>query len=77
MSTEEELSEPLKGFVHELSTIHIPTKVIEALKDPKWVLAMKEEMKALEKNQTWTLEKLPQGKRDYWMQMGVHCETQC
>lgn len=37
----EELSEPLKGRVHELSAIHIPTKVTEALKDPEWVLAMK------------------------------------
>lgn len=53
----------LQGFVHQLSTIHIPTKVTEALTGPKWVQAMKEEMKALEKNQTWTLEKLPQGKR--------------
>ncbi|CAL2259462.1 unnamed protein product [Prunus armeniaca] len=48
----EKLSEPLKAFVHQLSVIHIPTKVSEALKDPKWVQAIKEEMKALEKNQT-------------------------
>ncbi|CAL2259698.1 unnamed protein product [Prunus armeniaca] len=33
----EKLSEPLKAFVHQLSDIHIPTKVSEALKDPKWV----------------------------------------
>ena len=31
----EKLSEPLKAFVHQLSAIHIPTKVFEALKDPK------------------------------------------
>ncbi|BFG29133.1 hypothetical protein CerSpe_154070 [Prunus speciosa] len=53
------LSEPLKVFAHQLSTIDIPTKVTEALKDPKWTQAMKEEMKAQEKNQTWTLETLP------------------
>ena len=33
----EKLSKPLKSFVHQLSTIHIPTKVAEALEDPKWV----------------------------------------
>ncbi|BBN67454.1 Receptor-like protein kinase-related family protein, partial [Prunus dulcis] len=39
------------------------TVVSEALKDPKWVQAIKEEMKALEKNQTWTLETIPEEKR--------------
>ncbi|CAL2262843.1 unnamed protein product [Prunus armeniaca] len=33
-----------------LFAIHIPTKVSKALKDPKWIQAIKEEMKALEKN---------------------------
>ncbi|CAL8990028.1 unnamed protein product [Prunus brigantina] len=56
------LSEPLKAFVHQLSAVYIRTKVAEALKDPKWVQAIKEEMKALEKNQTWTHETLPQRK---------------
>ncbi|CAL8092463.1 unnamed protein product [Prunus armeniaca] len=37
----EKLSEPLKAFVHQLSAIHIPTKVSEALKDPKWVFTIK------------------------------------
>ncbi|CAL8152273.1 unnamed protein product [Prunus armeniaca] len=59
----EKLSEPLKAFVHQLSAIHIPTKVSEALKDPKWVQAIKEEMKAFEKNQTWTLKTIPRGKK--------------
>ncbi|CAL2227071.1 unnamed protein product [Prunus armeniaca] len=59
----EKLSKPLKAFVHQLSAIHIPTKVSEALKDTKWVQAIKEEMKALEKNQTWTLETIPRGKK--------------
>ncbi|CAL2254960.1 unnamed protein product [Prunus armeniaca] len=59
----EKLYEPLKVFVHQLSAIHIPTKVTEALKDPKWVQAIKEEMKALEKNQTWTLKNLSRGKK--------------
>ncbi|CAL2226490.1 unnamed protein product [Prunus armeniaca] len=59
----EKLSEPLEAFVHQLSAIHIPTKVSEALKYPKWVKAIKDKMKALEKNQTWTLETIPQGKK--------------
>ncbi|CAL9022112.1 unnamed protein product, partial [Prunus brigantina] len=46
-----------------LSAIQIPTKVSEALKDPKWVQAIKEEMRALEKNQTWTLQTIPRGKK--------------
>ncbi|CAL9008167.1 unnamed protein product, partial [Prunus brigantina] len=33
----EKLSEPFKAFVHQLSAIHISTKVSEALKDPKWL----------------------------------------
>ncbi|BBN68280.1 hypothetical protein Prudu_361S000500 [Prunus dulcis] len=56
----EKLYELLKAFVHQLSAIHIPTKV-----------AIKEEMKALEKNQTSTLEILPQGKRT----VGYYDET--
>ncbi|KAI5335442.1 hypothetical protein L3X38_025575 [Prunus dulcis] len=48
------LSKPLKAFVHQLT---------EALEDSKSTQAMKEEMKALEKNQTWTLETLSLIKR--------------
>lgn len=32
-----------------------PTSVEEALVDPKWCMAMKEEFTALERNQIWTL----------------------
>ncbi|PNX87893.1 hypothetical protein L195_g043993, partial [Trifolium pratense] len=38
------LSDPLKAFVYQLSSDHIPTKIEEALKDPKWVQAITEEM---------------------------------
>lgn len=44
------LFEPLKAFVYQLSANHNPIKVAEALKDLKWVQAIKEKMKALEKN---------------------------
>ncbi|BBH01663.1 transposable element gene [Prunus dulcis] len=57
------MSEPLMAFVHQLSAIHIPTKVAEAFKYHKWVQAIKKEMKALEKNQTWTLKILPRRKK--------------
>ncbi|CAL2236732.1 unnamed protein product [Prunus armeniaca] len=59
----EKLSKPLKAFVHQLSAIHISPKFAEAFKDPKWVQDIKKETKAIEKNQTWTLETLPQGKK--------------
>jgi hypothetical protein len=34
--------------------------------DPKWKEAMLEEMRALEKNKTWELVDLPQGKQPIW-----------
>ncbi|XP_068344050.1 uncharacterized protein [Pyrus communis] len=43
--------------------IKIPTKVEEALRDPWWTKAMEVEMEALQKNGTWSVESLPQGKR--------------
>jgi len=57
------LSEPLKTFVQELSSCHPPTNIYEALKDSKWTQAVKEEMEALLKNETWTLVPLPKGKK--------------
>jgi hypothetical protein len=59
----EKLPEPLKTFSHELFACHIPNTVQEALMDPKWTKAIEEEMEALQKNQTWTLVQLPQGKK--------------
>lgn len=56
-------SEPHKAFVHKLSVDHIPKTVGEAMKDPKWKEAIEEEMKALQKNDTWALEPLPKGKK--------------
>ena len=49
--------------VPPISTMHIPTKVSEALLDVKWAAAMKEEMTALQKNKTWELVSLPEGKK--------------
>ena len=50
------LSKPLKSFSNELLVYHIPTSVMKALWDPKWVQAMKEEMEALLKTKTWILD---------------------
>ncbi|CAL2258217.1 unnamed protein product [Prunus armeniaca] len=53
----------IQGFCASVVCYSYPTKVAEAFKDPKWVQVIKEEMKALKKNQTWTPETLPQGKK--------------
>jgi hypothetical protein len=62
MSTKK-LSEPLRGFVHLLSSIQVPARIQEALSNPKWTHAIKAEMEALLKNNTWTLVPLPEGKK--------------
>ena len=62
MSTQR-LSEPLRAFAHTLSSCQIPSSVEEALSDPKWAQAIKEELEALQKNNTWTLSVLPEGRK--------------
>ncbi|RVW11902.1 hypothetical protein CK203_112054 [Vitis vinifera] len=41
----------------------IPNSVQEALADPRWKAAMNEEMKSLQKNETWELVECPPGKK--------------
>ena len=57
------LSESNKSFVNQLSTVSIPNSVQEALTDPMWKAAMNEEMKSLQKNETWELVDRPPGKK--------------
>ncbi|PRQ42655.1 putative RNA-directed DNA polymerase [Rosa chinensis] len=57
------LSESYALTVNQLSTVAIPRTVQEALDDPKWRIAMNEEMEALQKNDTWEIAPLPQGKK--------------
>ncbi|WJX11696.1 Beta-galactosidase 8 [Trifolium repens] len=57
------LSDPLKAFVYQLSSDHIPTNIHEALRDPKWVQAIKEEMEALQNNKTWNIVPMPRNKK--------------
>lgn len=53
---------PHKKFLQDLNNIPIPRNVLEALKKKEWKEAMREEMCALEKNNTWELVKRPSGK---------------
>ena len=40
-TTTEKMSEPLKSFVNRISSVVVPEKLEEALKDQNWVKAMK------------------------------------
>ncbi|KAL5582206.1 hypothetical protein UlMin_014648 [Ulmus minor] len=57
------LSESNKSFVNQLSIVSIPNSVQEALADKRWKAAMDEEMKSLQKNETWELVDRPAGKK--------------
>ena len=58
----EKLSPTFRAFTCELTKIEIPRDIQEALRVPKWKEAVMEEMRALEKNQTWKVVDLPRGK---------------
>jgi Reverse transcriptase (RNA-dependent DNA polymerase) len=57
------LPESLQNFNTKLMSITIPKNVEEVKRDPRWIQAMKLEMEALNKNDTWTLTKLPKKKK--------------
>ncbi|KAM2392165.1 hypothetical protein ACFX1X_035690 [Malus domestica] len=57
------LASDRKILVDNMEAIQVPTRVEEALKDPKWANAMDEEMLALQKNNTWEVTSLPEGKK--------------
>ena len=57
------LSESNKSFVNQLSIVTIPNSVQEALANPRWKAAMNEEMKSLQKNETWELIDCPPRKK--------------
>ncbi|KAI3701667.1 hypothetical protein L6452_26909 [Arctium lappa] len=52
-----------KAFLAAISSNQEPSCFEQATQDEKWRNAMHQEIKALEKNGTWTLEELPEGKR--------------
>lgn len=49
-------------LVANMSIIHEPRNYDEAKLDPAWQQFMQREIEALEKNNTWELTELPQGK---------------
>lgn len=57
------LSKSHASFMNQISSVCVPSKVHDVLKDPKWAKAMNEEMEALEKNNTWELVPALHGKR--------------
>ena len=56
------LSPSFHAFTTNLSSVNTPRSVKEAFAVPEWKNAALEEMRALKKNDTWSLVKLPQGK---------------
>jgi len=52
-----------KAFITDVDSVVIPTLITEALENKDWVQAMKEEMNALKKNNTWEVVTLPMGKK--------------
>ncbi|KAB2621081.1 hypothetical protein D8674_037660 [Pyrus ussuriensis x Pyrus communis] len=57
------LAPECQAWVNNIEAIQASTRVEEALKDPKWAVAMDEEMMALHKNDIWEVTKLPKGKK--------------
>ena len=51
------------AFVTQLSHVEIPKSIKDVMQVPKWKDVVLEEMRALEKNQTWELIDLPKEKR--------------
>jgi len=53
----------MRSFVAHLADEQLPTTFGSAIKDSHWRGAIADELKALIKNQTWKLMKLPPGKK--------------
>jgi hypothetical protein len=58
----DKLSPQYQAFISTLSSIKIPKNIQEALSEPEWRVAVHEEIKALEKNDTWDVVSLPEVK---------------
>ena len=53
------LSPKFSGFVSNLNKVQVPDNIKEAFKHPRWREVVLEEIKALEKNETWDINDLP------------------
>ncbi|XP_075086039.1 uncharacterized protein LOC142168786 [Nicotiana tabacum] len=58
----ENISPTYQSFIAASSSISEATNYHEAIKDPRWLDAMKAEIEALENNHTWDIVALPEGK---------------
>ncbi|OIT34578.1 hypothetical protein A4A49_58873, partial [Nicotiana attenuata] len=58
----ENISDSYATALSSYSTVVEPQSYAEAVKDPKWIEAMKAEISALEENHTWSIVELPAGK---------------
>lgn len=61
--TYDRLSPKYQACIANSSTTTEPATYNEAVKDPRWIEAMKIEIAALEGNQTWEITSLPEGKK--------------
>ena len=52
-----------KAFLASITSLDEPRFFHQVVKDPRWRHAMDQEIRALEENQTWSLEHLPFGKQ--------------
>ncbi|KAL5840582.1 hypothetical protein ACOSQ4_013190 [Xanthoceras sorbifolium] len=59
----DKLSPGYRAFAMNLSKIQVPNNIQEALGSPRWKEAVMAEVHALEKNKTWQIVDLPQGKK--------------
>lgn len=60
---QEQLSQTATAFNASLYSGTLPKTTKEALRDQKWKKAMKDEISALKKNETWERGNLPKGKK--------------
>ncbi|OIT39650.1 hypothetical protein A4A49_61857, partial [Nicotiana attenuata] len=56
------LSSPFQSFLASFSSDLEPTSFSQAVKDDRWIKAIKLEIEALEQNNTWEVVTLPPGK---------------
>ena len=52
-----------KAFLTAITINNEPKHFKQAVKDIRWIEAMKQEIQALEENETWSLNELPEGKQ--------------
>ena len=64
------LSKNYRAFVTNLSKIEIPSSIQDALMNREWKAAIDEELKVLQKNETWELKNLPTRKK-------INCKWVC